>query len=63
VTGLSGEIHRMLNCYCLRHVGQAGRQDRRLLVFQVNATRDHKVAICADDPALRIPDLAAGEWG
>lgn len=33
------------------------------LILQVNGHRDHKVALAADDPALRIPGLAAGEFG
>ncbi len=34
-----------------------------VLVFQIGATRDHLVAIGADDSSLRIPDLAATEFG
>lgn len=38
-------------------------QTANLLVFQVNGHRDHKVALMADDPALRIPGLQPGEFG
>jgi phage gp45-like len=33
------------------------------IYFKVNGSADHKVAVGADDPALRIPDLQAGEIG
>jgi len=33
------------------------------LAFAVMGLRDHVVALCADDPALRIADLQPGEFG
>lgn len=33
-----------------------------LLILKINSL-DHKVALCADDPALRITDLQSGEFG
>jgi phage gp45-like len=38
-------------------------QTADFLLFQVMGARSHKVAIGADDPALRIPDLQLGEFG
>lgn len=40
--------------------GQAGAD---LILLQVGGSRAHLVALCADDPALRIPDLDEGEFG
>lgn len=34
-----------------------------VIVLEVNGNRDHKVALYADDPALRIKDLKPGEFG
>lgn len=34
-----------------------------LVVLEVGGNRQHLVAMVADDPALRIPDLAPGEIG
>lgn len=34
-----------------------------IVQVQIAATRDHMVALLCDDPALRIPDLAEGEFG
>lgn len=42
-----------------RPVGQTAD----LLVFRINNSLDHKVAIAADDPACRITNLEAGEFG
>lgn len=62
--GLEGEIHDGLEL--LLPYGMSARPVGRTadyLVFQINASRDHKVAIGADDPAVRIPDLLPGEVG
>lgn len=34
-----------------------------VLLFAVGGSRSHLIALCADDPALRIAGLAAGEFG
>jgi phage gp45-like len=34
-----------------------------VLILQILGSRDHKVALCADDPSLRITDLQSGEFG
>lgn len=34
-----------------------------VLLLQIGGQRDHAVALCADDPSLRIPDLQPGEFG
>lgn len=34
-----------------------------LVVLEVGGNRQHLVAMVADDPGLRIPDLAPGEFG
>jgi len=62
--GLEGETHQgieLLLPYGMSAVPDGATAD--YLLFQVQAMRDHKVAIGADDPALRIPDLARGEYG
>lgn len=62
--GLEGETHQgieLLLPYGMSAIPVGRTAD--YLLLQVQATRDHKVAIGADDPALRIPDLAAGELG
>lgn len=62
--GLADEVHvglELLLPYGMSALPVGSTAD--YLIFQVNATRDHKVAIAVDDPALRIPDLAAGEFG
>lgn len=64
LAGLAGEIHQNVELllpygFSAKPVGATAD----FLVFQVNGTRDHKVGIAGDDPALRIPDLQAGEIG
>lgn len=34
-----------------------------VIMLQVGGSRAHLVALCADDPALRIPELEEGEFG
>ena len=49
---------------CLFPFGMSANPDAGdVLAFQVLGTRDHVVAIMADNPALRIADLASGEFG
>lgn len=62
--GLEGETHQgieLLLPYGMSAIPVGSTPD--YLLFQVQGMRDHKVAIGADDPSLRIPDLAAGELG
>ena len=62
--GLAGETHQgieLLLPYGMSALPVGSTAD--YLILQVNGVRDHKVAIGADDPALRIPDLGAGEFG
>lgn len=64
VTGLSGEVLQDIELllpygYSARPVGTTAD----LLIFQVNANRDHKVGLLADDPACRIAGLQPGEFG
>jgi phage gp45-like len=64
LTGFADEVHN--NVELLLPYGMSARpvgQTADLLVFQVNASRDHKVAIAGADPALQVPDLAEGEFG
>ncbi len=62
--GLEGEVHQQIEL--LLPYGMSALPAGRTadyLVLQVNAVRDHKVALGPDDPALRIPDLWTGEFG
>lgn len=62
--GLAGETHQgieLLLPYGMSAIPTGLTGD--YVLVQVGAVRDHKVAIALDDPALRIPDLAAGEIG
>jgi phage gp45-like len=62
--GFEGENHQGLEL--LLPYGMSAKPIGRTadyLVFQINAVRDHKVAVGCDDPALRIPDLQPGEIG
>lgn len=34
-----------------------------VIILRIAGNADHKVALCADDPACRIADLQAGEFG
>ena len=64
LTGFAGETHQDVEL--LLPYGMTARpvgKTADLVVFQVNASRDHKIAIAGDDPALRIPSLAEGEFG
>jgi phage gp45-like len=64
VKGLSGETLasiELLLPYARSAIPSGGTAD--LLILQVNNHRDHKVALLADDPSLRISDLAGGEFG
>lgn len=64
VTGMAGEAFQgieLLLPYGMSAIPAGNTADA--LIFQVNGHRDHKVALAADDPALRIPGLQAGEFG
>lgn len=64
VTGMAGEAFQnieLLLPYGYSAVPAGNTADA--LIFQVNGHRDHKIGLAADDPALRIPGLQAGEFG
>lgn len=61
--GLADEVHQkieMMGHYAFSARPKAGGD---VMLLQVGANRDHKVALGVDDPALRIPDLQPGEFG
>lgn len=64
VTGMAGETFQgieLLLPYGMSAIPVGNTTDT--LIFQANGHRDHKIALSADDPALRIPGLQAGEFG
>jgi len=64
VTGMAGET--LQNVEHLMPYGMSAvpaGNTASVLIFQVNGHRDHKIALMADDPALRISGLQPGEFG
>lgn len=62
LTGLKDEVKDKIELmlpYGMSALPDAGD----VVMFQVGGSRAHLVALCADNPALRIPDLAKGEFG
>lgn len=64
VAGLAGEVLQDVELLLpYGYTAVPAGQTADLLLFQVNGHRDHKVALCADDPACRIAGLQPGEFG
>ena len=62
VTGLAGEVKQKVELLLPYGISAFPAPGGDVTLLQVAGTRDHLVALL-DDPALRIPDLAQGEWG
>lgn len=62
ITGLSDETEQ--NIPLIQPFGMSARpKGGDVILLQIGGTRSNLAAICADDSALRIPDLQPGEFG
>lgn len=62
INGLNGEVKTKVEL--MHPYGMSALPDAGDVIFlEVGASRAHIVALCADNPALRISDLAKGEFG
>ena len=63
LTGLAGETKTKIELFVPKGMSVHPTGDEDVILLQVGGSRSHLVALFADDPALRIADLAAGEFG
>jgi phage baseplate assembly protein V len=62
LTGLADEVKDQIELmlpYGMSALPDAGD----VVMLQIGGSRAHLVALCGDNPALRIPDLVKGEFG
>jgi phage gp45-like len=63
LSGLAEETKDKIELMLPHGMSARPKKGADLILLQVGASRAHLVALCADDPALRIQDLQEGEFG
>lgn len=63
VTGLAGEVEQGIELMLPFGLSALPKSGGGVVILQVLGTGSHLVALCCDDPALRIADLQSGEFG
>lgn len=63
LNGLKSEIKQKVELFLPKGMSAFPSGNEDLILLQVGNSRAHLVALLADDPALRIQDLQAGEFG
>jgi phage gp45-like len=63
LSGLAGEEKTQVELFMPMGMSVYPSGNEDLILLQVGGSRSHLVALFADNPALRITDLKAGEFG
>ena len=63
LSGLAGETKSKIELFLPYGMSALPTGNDDVILVQVGGSRSHLVALFADNPALRIQDLAAGEFG
>lgn len=63
LSGLAGEVKNQVELFMPMGMSVYPTGNEDILLLQVGGSRSHLVALFADNPALRIPDLQPGEFG